>query len=186
MEKVGKLSEQFNDSSSYQSLRPGYCPREFDSRTYQQIQNPSNNLTCSTGLIINRLYLYPRAVNACRYKDVTFIYADVCPVCLEIYSIPVYLDNGISNDELAIKIDEVQKRKCRRDKLDEITNLTKNQKSVFYKELRTELPFCMLKEVQNWTNNEPYLRSISVLNDPRLCCTHLTSAIQSKEDTFIM
>lgn len=125
-------------------------------------------------------------MNACRYKDVTFIYADVCPVCLEIYSIPVYLDNGISNDEVAIKIDEVQKRKCRRDKLDEITNLTKNQKSVFYKELRTELPLCMLKEVQNWTNNEPYLRSISVLNDPRLCCTHLTSAIQSKEDTFIM
>ena len=46
--------------------------------------------------------------------------------------------------------------------LDEITNLTKNQKSVFYKELRTEIPLCMLKEVQNWTNNEPYLRSISI------------------------
>ena len=45
-------------------------------------------------------------MNACRYKDVTFIYADVCPVCLEICSIPVYLDNGISNDELARKIDE--------------------------------------------------------------------------------
>ena len=143
MEKVGKLSEQFNDSSSYQSLRPGYCPREFDSRTYQQIQNPSNNLTCSTGLIVFICILEP--VNACRYKDVTFIYADVCPVCLEIYSIPVYLDNGISNDEVAIKIDEVQKRKCRRDKLDEITNLTKNQKSVFYKELRTETSFVHAK-----------------------------------------
>jgi hypothetical protein len=103
MDRVGQLSKGFHDSSLSKFLRPVYYSRLADSSTYHQIQNTYNNPTSTTRSLINRFSLSPGPANAYKYKDVTFIYADICPVCLEMYSIPVYLDNGISNDELAKK-----------------------------------------------------------------------------------
>jgi len=175
MEKASRFSERLNNSFP---SNVHYSQRIY-SNTNQQIRSTYNTQTYSAGSLINDLNISPGPVDASGYKDVAYIYADICPDCLEVYSIPIYLDDEISNVE-------VQKRRCRPEKLDQIANLTKNHKNTIYNELQTELPFHILREVRNWTNNKPYLRSLSRTNDRRLYNTHLVSAVQSKGDSFII
>jgi|1186.fasta_scaffold18245_1 hypothetical protein len=175
MEKAARFSERFNNSFP---SNVHYSQRIY-SNTNQPIRSTYNTQTYSAGSLINDLNFSPGLVDASNYNDVACIYADICPDCLEVYSIPIYLDDEISNIE-------IQKRRCRPEKLDQIANLTKNHKNTIYNELQTELPFCILREVRNWTNNKPILRSLRMANDRRLYDTHRVSAVQSKGDSFIM
>ena len=175
MEKAARFSERLNNSFPN---NVHYSQRIY-SNTNRQIQSTYNTQTYASASLINDLNFSPGPVYASGYNDVACIYADICPDCLEVYSIPIYLDDEISNIE-------VQKRRCRPEKLDQIANLTKNHKNTIYNELQTELPFHILREVRNWTNNKPILRSLRRTNDRRLYNTHLVSAVQSKGDSFIM
>jgi hypothetical protein len=175
MEKAARFSERLNNSFPN---NVHYSQRIY-SNTNQQIRSTYNTQTYSAGYLINDLNISPGPVDASGYKDVAYIYADICPDCLEVYSIPIYLDDEISNVE-------IQKRRCRPEKLDQIANLTKNHKNTIYNELQTELPFYILREVRNWTNNKPILRSLRMANDRKLYDTHRVSAVQSKGDSFIM
>jgi len=175
MEKAARFSERLNNSFPN---NVHYSQRIY-SNTNRQIQSTYNTQTYSAGSLINDLNISPGPVDASGYKDVAYIYADICPDRLEVYSIPIYLDDEISNVE-------IQKRRCRPEKLDQIANLTKNHKNTIYNELQTELPFYILREVRNWTNNKPILRSLRMANDRKLYDTHRVSAVQSKGDSFIM
>src|SRR3954451_11478707 len=102
MEKAARFSERFNNSFP---SNVHYSQRIY-SNTNQPIRSTYNTQTYSAGSLINDLNFSPGLVDASNYNDVACIYADICPGSLEVYSIPIYLDDEISNIE-------IQKRRCR-------------------------------------------------------------------------